>query len=498
MTITVPSYRPARLRRPHARLGPAGEITALVSALAANWALAATISSPLFSWISLLLIGWLLVVVGRMSAVALILLLPLAITRIATAVSLIAIEAGAYMPEVNRMGSPGDAAASFAAFTALFFLAAAIAIRAGEPYAMRYARSPLLDRLVDLLGWPVLMICAAWGALAALEGVHSGFPLIAGVDRFLYRRAFSGPFAFTLLDNKFLVAALIGVVAFRPAATRLVRSAAISLFVALTALFFLFGDKFFTILTSVAFFTMPLLLRRHDDLPRTLLRAAPLAVTLVSASLGATLYIYSGYGRLPLDRTATLVGERIAGQGELWFVASQDFRRVANWDSALVDRYEAALRENEAPASALANGIETFYFIQHYSPQKLLNGFRRSKGFVQLTVGTEAMALVMFGYVGVAVVMALSGLLAGFGLLYLLRALTSGFPLSVFFAVWTFLQIYIFVQQASFWSIAAPGQVKRLLLFLTFELGLLALNRAQLLAWRSRQAAADFRGSTTA
>jgi hypothetical protein len=498
LSSAIVPLRLARSRPAGINLGRFGEIMFFVAAVGANWACAASIQSQLFSWTSFALLGWLLIVIGRLSPVALILLLPLAITRVATLVSLIAIEAGAYMPEVNRLGSAGDASASFVAFTALFFLVAAFTIRIAEPLALRHARSPLLDRLVVMLGWPVLMLCAAWGALSAIEGLRHGFPLIEGVDRFLYRRAYSGPFTFTLLDNKFLVAALIGAIAFRPAVAQLLKAAAILLFVLLTALFFLFGDKFFTILTSVAFFTTPLLLRRHDDLVRTLLRAAPLALALICTSLGATLYIYSGYGRLPLDRTATLVGERIAGQGELWFVASRDRGQATNWDDALVGRYVAALREDEAPAAALANGIETFYFIQHYSPQKLLVGFRRSKGFVQLTAGTEAMALVMFGYLGVAVVMMLSGLLVGFGLLYLLRALASGFPLSIFFSVWTFLQIYIFVQQASFWSIAAPGQIKRLLLFLTIELGLFAFNRAQSMARRSRQRAADFHGSAAA
>ncbi|MEJ8630095.1 DUF6418 domain-containing protein [Sphingomonas sp. I4] len=126
------------------------------------------------------------------------------------------------------------------------------------------------------------------------------------------------------------------------------------------------------------------------------------------------------------------------------------------------------------------------------TPSKLAASFRKNQGWVQLTMGTEAMALVMFGYAGVAVIMALLGGLVAFAALYLRRAFRSGFPLSLFFAVWTFLQIYFAVQQASLWSIAAPGQINRLLLFLTIELALLAVNRGQIRSAWGRARAATF------
>ncbi|MFN3434408.1 MAG: DUF6418 domain-containing protein, partial [Sphingomonas sp.] len=197
-------------------------------------------------------------------------------------------------------------------------------------------------------------------------------------------------------------------------------------------------------------------------------------------------------GRLPLDRTVTLVGERIAGQGELWFVASRDARRVTHWDAPLVAANIDTLGDKSPPASAFANGVETYYFIQRYAPAKLAASFRKNQGWVQLTMGTEAMALVMFGYVGVGIVMALLGALVACAALYLRRAFASRFPLSLFFAVWTFLQVYFSAQQASLWSIAAPGQVKRLLLFATIEIVLLAINRAQALSGQGRARAAAF------
>jgi len=472
---------------------PLGHIMALVTALTLNWFLANALPSQLFSWTSLLLFGWLLLVVARISAPALILLLPVVITRGATMISLMAIEAGAYMPEVNRLGAAGDASASFVLFTAIFFLVAAVVFRALERPAIAFARSPLLDDVVALLGWPVVLVCAALGALAFLHGLQGGFPLLAGVDRFLYRREYSSGLVLILLDNKFLFAALLGVIAFAPRYQPLLKAGAIATFLALTGLYFLFGDKFFTILSEVAFFAMPLLLARQGRIGRTLLLLAPLAGALLCAALGATLYIYSGYGRLPLDRTMTLVGERTAGQGELWFVATRDARNVTNWDANLVARSLAPLDAEAPAASAFSHGVETYYFIQHYAPAKLAASFRKNQGWVQLTMGTEAMALVMFGYVGVAVVMALLGILVGFAALYLRRGFESRFPISLFFAVWTFLQIYFSVQQASLWTIAAPGQVKRLLLFLTIEIVLLAFNRAQILSASSRNRASAFR-----
>src|SRR5438874_342903 len=92
---------------------PVMATSALVAALALNWFLATSLASPLFSYTSLLLFGALILLVGRVSSAGLILLLPLVITRGATLMSLLVIEAGAYMPEVNRLGEPGDASASF-------------------------------------------------------------------------------------------------------------------------------------------------------------------------------------------------------------------------------------------------------------------------------------------------------------------------------------------------------------------------------------------------
>ncbi|MEG3166177.1 DUF6418 domain-containing protein [Sphingomonas sp. PB2P19] len=445
----------------------------------------------MFSWTSLGLFGWLLLLVGRISPAGLILLLPLVITRGATLLSLMFIEAGAYMPEVNRLGAAGDASASFVAFTAVFFLVYAYVFRTFERPFLAFVRSPLIDNLVALLGWPVVLICMALGAIAFSQGAQSGFPLLQGVDRFLYRREFGSPLVLMLLDQKFLVAAILGSVAFAPRHAPLLKTAAIMTLAGLTGLYFLFGDKFFTILTQLSFFVIPLLLQRLGQLKRTILRLAPLAVAMLCGSLGATLYIYSGYGRLPVDRTITLVGERIAGQGELWFVASRDARQVTNWDDTLVQRYNEALSGEEPSETASAKGIETYYFIHRYSPSKLAASFQKSQGWVQLTMGFEAMILVMFGYVGVAVAMALAGALVALLSLYLRRTFASGFPVSLYFSVWAYLQVYITVQQARFWSIGAPGQLKRMLLFATFELVLLAINRGQILALLSRTRAAD-------
>ena len=483
----------ARSRPVPARIPLGIELVVLVAALALNWFAADALATPLFSWTSLVLLGWLLIVVSRISRAALILMFPFVVTRVATMVSLLAIEGGAYMPEVNQLGASGDSSASFVAVTAILFVPAALMIGRWERAALTDARSRLLDDVVGALAWPAIAFCLAWGAFAAVEGLRSGFPLLAGVDRFLYRRVYSGPFSLALLDNKAAVATLLGVAAFGPRRVRLVPVAATLTFVGLTGLFFLFGDKFFTILTSVVFFAMPLLLRRRHRLGATLLRATPLATAMICLSLGATLYIYSDYGRLPLDRTSALVGERIAGQGELWFVANRDARRATHWDGQLVDRYLAVLTAPEPAAAAFANGVETYWFIERYAPAKTAVAFRRTRGWVQLTMGTEAMALVMFGYLGVVAVMLAGAALVAFVSLYLLRAIASGFPVSVAFAVWTYLQVYFALQQASLWPIAAPGQVKRVLLFLTIELVLLAVNRGEALAWRRRASLATAR-----
>lgn len=463
-----------------------GSALPLSVALAVNWYAAAQLQHPLFAWTSLLLFAWLLALVLRWSTAGFILLLPITITRGATMLSLAAIEAGAYMPEINQPGHTGDASASFVAFTTLFFVTFAIVFRMVERPALAHARSPLMERAVALLAWPVLLVCMVWGAAAVVSGLQTGFPLLQGLDRFFYRSQLSSPLVFILLDNKFLVAALLGAIAFAPQVTRMLRMGAVLTFLMLTGVYFLFGDKFFTILGETTFFAMPGLLLRREQLGRTLLRCAPLAIGVVCLASAASIYIYSGYGRLPLDRTTVLLGERIAGQGQLWFIATRDAPPAAHWDGHLVAAYTDGLGSDDPAHAAFVNGVETHWFIQRYSPAKLADSFRKNGGWVQLVMGTEAMGLVMFGYAGVMAIMLIGGVVLALAAAYLLRAFASGFPLSLFFAVWTYLQVYFAMQQASLWPVAADGQVKRLLLFLTIELVLLTVNRAQIFSGARR------------
>ena len=490
--------------------GKAVEIGLLAAAIAVNWLLAAVTPSALFSYSSLLLFFWLNLLVLRLRPEAAILLLPITITRLATCVSLIAIEGGAYMPEVNRAGVPGDASASFVAFTAIFFLMFAAVYAVLEAPLTAFARSALLDRVVALLAAPVVVVCLLWGALAFMHGAASGFPLLEGVDRFHYRRFFSNPAVLLLLDNKYLVSALLGTVAFHPARAAVLRYAAIGTFLAMTVLYLLFGDKFFTILTEIAFFAMPFLLQRRDRLLPLTLRLGPFVLALIAGGLALNVYVFSDYGRAPLERGIERVGERFAEQGELWYVASRDYRRPAEWNASLVSAYVAGLDDDVPAKASLRNGVETYYFIQRYAPAKLAESFQKNQGWVQLTMGTEAMALVMFGYVGVAVLMVICGAVMALSAVYLRRALLSAFPLSLFFAVWTYLQVYFAVQQASLWPVAAPGQINRFLLFFVIEVLLFALNRVQghwtplqIMRWKRLRAArgpraAGFAGTTPA
>lgn len=457
--------------------GKTVELGLLVAALAMNWLAAAAAPSVLFSYTSLMLFVWLSLFLLRLRPEAAILLLPVTITRLATMLSLAAIEAGSYMPEVNRAGTPGDASASFVAFTGIFFLVFAAVYGSLERPLIAAARSALLDRLVALLATPVVVFCGLWGMFAFLHGLSTGFPLLEGVDRFLYRRYYSNGAVLLLLDNKYLVSALLGSVCFHPARSPILRLAAGGTFLLLTLLYLLFGDKFFTILTEIAFFAMLFLLRRRDRLMGLTLKLAPVALALVAAALALNVYIFSDYGRVPLERGAEKLGERFAEQGELWYVASRDFRQATNWNRSLVSNYVSGLNDRVPADASVRNGVETYFFIARYAPAKLVASFRKSQGWVQLTMGYEAMALVMFGYVGVAVLMVAAGILVGLAGIYLRRATLSGFPLSLFFAVWTYLQIYFVIQQASLWPVAAPGQINRLLLFLVIEVLLFALNR---------------------
>ena len=477
MEVGLATFETAPARLPvHARRTL--EIVAFVCLLAVNWILAVQTPSMIFSYTSLLLFVWLGLLMVRIHPRATVLALPLLITRAATLVSLICIEAGSPMPEIGRVGVAGDASASFTAFTALFFLSYGLMFAAGERAVMSSVTSPLLARLVAISRWPVIGLCAVLCVLALVQGLRTGFPVFEHVDRFYYRRYYGQGLIVNLLDFKFLLGALLGAVAFGPSAPRLASLAAIFVQLALLGTFFLFGDKFFTMLTMMAYFLTPYLLT-HQPLLRTLIRGWLVAAVLLAAAFGATLFIYCDYGNAPLETGMTKLGSRIAGQGELWFVATQDNRQWAAYDSRLVRDYTASLTGPDPAAQDFATGVETFFFINRYTPQPLRRSFHRNQGWVQLTMGGEAMALAGFGYVGVEILMVLGGALAALPALYLRRAFASQFPLSVALGLYMSLQVYTALQQAALWPVLSIGSLRRFLLIFVFELLLFGLNRMQ-------------------
>lgn len=447
--------------------------------LAVNWMGAALTPSWAFSFTSAVLFAWMAVFFVRVQPRAAALALPLLITRGATVVSLIFIEAGSAMPEIGRSGAPGDACASFVAFSSLLFLGFGAVFALGERWAVAGARSPLLDRLVVLARWPTIALCALLGLAALAAGARTGFPLFEHVDRFYYRRVYGGSVVLPILDNKFILGAVLGSIAFGRNAPRVVRWAAAATMGALMLVFGLFGDKFFTLLTTAAYFATPYLLQREQALLRTLTRAWLPALVLLAGVFGATLYIYSDYGTAPVERGVTRLGDRIAGQGELWWVATQDNRHLYAFDRRIAEEYAQSLEAPEPTVYDFAHGLETYGFIYRYTPQPLRRSFIHNQGWVQLTMGYEASALVSFGYAGVVVLSLAGGGLAALAALYLRRAFASEFPVSIALAVWTTLQAYIFLQQAEAWALFARGQVRRFFLFLIFEVVLFGLNHGQ-------------------
>ena len=455
------------------------ETCAFTCLLVVNWILAAQVPSQIFSYTSLLLFVWMALLLIRIHPRAAILALPLLITRGATLISLVFIEAGSAMPEIGRSGAAGDASASFTAFSTLLFLVYALVFAAGERAVLASARSPLLDRIVALLRWPIIALCVALGLMAAAQGLHTGFPVFEHVDRFYYRRFYGQGIVLILLDNKFLLGAALGSVAFGRTAPWLTRAAAICTLVGLLGTFFLFGDKFFTLLTMTTYFLMPYLLRNEQALLKTFAKGWLVATLALGGVFGATLYIYSDYGDAPLSVGMTKLGDRIAGQGELWFVATQDDRRLLAYDANMVRNYATSLNAEDPAASDFETGVETFFFINRYTPQPLRQSFHKNQGWVQLTMGSEALALAGFGYAGVALLMVAAGVIAALPALYLRRAFASEFPLSIVMALWMSLQAYSLLQQGAAWAVFARGQLRRFLVFVIFEVVLFGFNRAQ-------------------
>jgi len=443
------------------------------------------IVSPIWSVCAFMLYIWICTVFVRLQTRGVVLILPLMITSASVVVALSMIEFGLPIPELDTVGSPGSYTISFVLYETVFLLAfaglfAALNPPSGAPPSVFQSR---VQSLYAQFTGPIALGILAFAVLNILIllafGAMTGFPLLTGTDRFVYRRMMGNVVILYLLNFKSICAFLIGFGAFVVARNPAIKLALILCFTLLSFVYFLFGDKFFTILSAVASFLAPWLYLNHETVRKRLALFAIGGAILAVPASAITWMIYSGFGQSSTYETSQRLSGRIVGQGELWYIQSKVGANAWQWDSLLIQRNIESLFIKDADLNALRASIGPHYFSDRYAPDKIRASIHRNAGTTTYTMALEPLGLVMFGWAGLVILKALCGGLAALLATYLSWAIRTGSILSAAFASYVFVQLTYFFRQGSPWVFFGIYALRWDVVILMFELAVVLLVMSQ-------------------
>jgi len=237
-------------------------------------------------------------------------------------------------------------------------------------------------------------------------------------------------------------------------------------------------DKFFTQLAALSAFLSPYLYLNYHKVGRRIWTYGVAGALALSCVMMVTTYIYSkGFTETSAATTKRLSG-RIVGQGELWFLQSGIGGPALKWNAPLIDRYVESLSIKSVDLFALQNSLGPNYFSNGYAPDYLRASLQNNAGTVTYTAVTEAMGLVLFGWVGLALMMFCLGALLGLSSAYIAYAIENRLISSTIFAAYIYTQLRISIVQATPWVIISIYSIRWQALILIIELIVLALAQS--------------------
>lgn len=441
---------------------------------------ATSAANPHLSVVAAAMFFWMIVLSLRLSPRGTILLIPFIISSASSMVALVMIEYGAEIPELGMMGLPNGSTSTYVVYTTIcfwFFLLSFNWIVGSDLRSIKQI-SLLFDRYATPIALGILAIGALSIAYLMLAGLKSGFPLLTGADRYAYRRFSADIITLYLLNLKATISIILGMVSFLLPVSRLLKLASTSIFICLSLVFFLFGEKFFTQLLSLATFMTPYLYHNHKRLLQllpVLLIGGGLALVAVST---VTWFIYSNGGRENPHATMQRLSGRMVGQGELWFLQNQIGARVVNWDSELVEKNARALFVKDINLFAVREGVGPSYFSNRYAPDKIRASILRNAGSVTYAAALEALGLAAFGWAGLILVMIFTGGVIALSSAYLVYAIRLRSVVSCVFAMYIISAVRSYVSQGALWQIIGIYSLKWFAVIFVIELGLMLLNSA--------------------
>ncbi|HWA21019.1 MAG TPA: DUF6418 domain-containing protein [Caulobacterales bacterium] len=391
--------------------------------------------------------------------------------------ALVAIEYGAYMPEIGRQGRFIDATAAFFLFVLVMYFSAELTFGRFSGWLTRIpGAAPRSNPKALSAIFPAALTSAGVAALYLIgKGIREGFPLFTHTDRFAFRLQVDDYWFNWVLGNAIVFPALLGV-CFAYGRTALTRGVAACAMAGFVGSMVLFSEKFFSLLMMACVFGAPILLRRNK---LGFSAGAYTAFALLGlGAICATWYIYSDYGNTLPAYTLKKIMTRAAAQGELWFSAFSDARLLkgdpGQWRQMLDSLW---LMDGHQRAFEQGNGI--FYMMRLYTPDDVWASILNSRGAVTYTAGTEAYFILTLGIALGALAMAVLGLYVGWVSAYFAFAMRRPELVRIVLAAKTLAYTLDGAHQASLWNIFGARAVAMLLAIVAYEVAA-AFFRARL------------------
>jgi len=377
------------------------------------------------------------------------------------------------------MGHANGCTSTYVAYTTICFWFALLCFNWLVPKYAQSGRpiSLLFDRHATLISVACIGVAALSAAYLLQAGLRTGFPLLTGTDRYVYRRFNADIFMLYVLNLKSMLSIILGMVTFILPVSRPFRIASTSAFVLLTFSFFLFGDKFFTQLLSAATFMTPYLYYNHKRLTKILPMLLTVGMLALVAVSGVTWFIYSNGGRETPHATMERLSGRIVGQGELWYLQNEIGAEIVNWDESLVDKNVRALFVKDISLFAVREGIGASFFSNRYAPDKIRASIARNAGTITYTAALEPLGLAAFGWTGLIAVMLVTGGIIALSSAYLARAIQLRSVIGCLFAMFVISAVRSYVAQGAPWQILSIYAIKWFSVILALELGLMVIDR---------------------
>lgn len=306
----------------------------------------------------------------RTSPATFLLFVPLLALRITEFISGGAIEGGAYMIETMVTGSPTGGFTRLLLIYLLFFLTATFVVEASWPrLKLLFREAPSRWEPQGRLIFMALLVVMTFGTLYLIRlGINNGFPLLSHIDRFVYLEKVDSPIYSAWMSNRIVMVPFMGALFAVPR----YRLQGGLLMVWLLATSILFGEKFTSLLMILSVFSIPAGLAHiaNDRLiPTGLIGGVALAVVLVTVPA-----VLVAYGALnDFDAATKRYGERVALQGQLWFLADSKYLAVAKLDDrAIASDVTSWLKPGEQDATKAGTRFGLYYVMQRFTPSRTM------------------------------------------------------------------------------------------------------------------------------